>query len=73
MSFKTNNAFNSTLSLSLMTSFLTCYQYVRPNSEQKDQTNREKYLFYHSVSQIHIGLNPEKTRKKHQNDFLECT
>ena len=23
------------------------------------------------VSQIH--MNPEKTRKNHQNDFLECT
>ena len=32
------------------------------NSEQKQQTNREKYVFYCSVSQIHI--NPEKTTKK---------
>ena len=31
------------------------------NSEQEEQTNREKYVFYCSVSQIHI--NPEKTRK----------
>ena len=31
------------------------------NSEQKEQTYREKYVFYCSVSQIHI--NPEKTRK----------
>ena len=31
------------------------------NSEQKEQTNRKKYVFYYSVSQIHI--NPEKTRK----------
>ena len=29
------------------------------NSEQKQQTNKEKYVFYCSVSQIHI--NPEKT------------
>ena len=28
------------------------------NSEQKEQTNREKYIFYCSVSQIHT--NPEK-------------
>ena len=35
------------------------------NSEQKEQTNREKYVFYCSVSQIHI--NPEKT---HDNDCL---
>ena len=35
---------------------------------KKEQTNREKYVFYCSVSQIHI--NPKKTRKKHQNDFL---
>ena len=32
------------------------------NSEQKEQTNREKYVFYCSVSQIHI--NPEKNTKK---------
>ena len=25
------------------------------NSEQKEQTNREKYVFYCSVSQIHIN------------------
>ena len=31
------------------------------NSEQEEQTNREKYVFYCSASQIHI--NPEKTRK----------
>ena len=31
------------------------------HSEQEGQTNREKYVFYCSVSQIHI--NPEKTRK----------
>ena len=31
------------------------------NSEQKEQTNREKYVFYCSVSQIHI--NPEKNTK----------
>ena len=48
-SFKTNNSFNSTIMASL----------------QKEQTNREKYVFYHvycSVSQIHI--NPEKNMKK---------
>ena len=28
---------------------------------KKEQTNREKYVFYCSVSQIHI--NPEKTQK----------
>ena len=32
------------------------------NSEQEEQTNREKYVFYCSVSQIHI--NPEKNTKK---------
>ena len=31
------------------------------NSEQEKQTNREKYVFYCSVSQIHI--NPEKNTK----------
>ena len=41
----------------------------RPNSEQEEQTDREKYVFYCSVSQIHI--NPKKTRKKsHHNDCL---
>ena len=36
-------------------------------SEQKEQTNREKYFFYCSVSQIHI--NPEKKQEKtHHND-----
>ena len=32
------------------------------NSEQEEQTNREKYDFYCSVSQIHI--NPEKKHTK---------
>ena len=41
------------------------------NSEQKEQTNKEKYVFYCSVSQIYI--NPEKTRKKHQNDVFGRT
>ena len=36
-------------------------------SEQKEITHI-KYVFYGSVSQIHI--NPEKKRKKHQNHFL---
>ena len=31
------------------------------DSEQKEQTNKEKYAFYSSVSQIHI--NPEKHEK----------
>ena len=31
------------------------------NSEQEEQTNREKYVFYCSVSQIHII--PEKNTK----------
>ena len=35
---------------------------------KKEQTNREKYVFYCSVSQIHI--NPKKNTKKNQNDFL---
>ena len=36
------------------------------NSEHKEQTNREKYDFYCSVSQIHI--NPEKKcEKTHHN------
>ena len=51
MSFETNNSFNSTI----MASFLPVIV-----SEQKEQTNKEKYVFYCSVSQIHI--NPEKTR-----------
>ena len=38
---------------------------------KKEQTSREKYVFYCSVSQIHI--NPEKNTKKHQNECLECT
>ena len=39
------------------------------NSEQKEQTNGEKNVFYCSVSQIHI--NPEKTHEKtHHNDCL---
>ena len=38
-------------------------------SEQEEQTNREKYVFYCSVSQIHI--NPEKKHEKtHHNDCL---
>ena len=41
------------------------------NSEQKEQPNKEKYVFYCSVSQIHI--NPEKTPKKHQNDVFGRT
>ena len=32
------------------------------------QTNTEKYVFYCSVSQIHI--NPEKTQKIQQNEVL---
>ena len=32
--------------------------YCLVNSEQEEQTTREKYVFYCSVSQIHI--NPEK-------------
>ena len=57
--FTTKNAFNSTM----MASFLQVIV------SKKEQTNREKYVFYCSVSQIHI--NPKKkTRKKHQNDFL---
>ena len=32
------------------------------NSEQKEQTNREKYDFFWSFSQIHI--NPEKNHTK---------
>ena len=39
------------------------------NSEQEEQTNREKHVFYCSVSKIHI--NPKKTHKKpHSNDYL---
>ena len=51
MSFKENYFFNSTI----MASFLPV------NSEQEELTNREKYVFYCSVSQIHI--NPEKKTK----------
>ena len=46
------NSFNTTM----MASFLLS------NSEQKEQTNKEKYAFYYSVSQIHI--NPEKKQEK---------
>ena len=35
------------------------------NSEQKEQRNREKYVFYCSVSQIY--MNP---KKPHHNDCL---
>ena len=45
--------------------------FISINSEQKEQTNKEKYVFYCSVSQIHI--HPEKTLKKHQNDFFGHT
>ena len=44
---------------------------VLPVIVSKKQTNREKYVFYYNVSQIHI--NPDKTRKNHQNDWFECT
>ena len=65
VAFKTNIFFNSTI---LVASFLP----VGPNSKKKEETNREKYVFHCSVSQIHI--NPEKkTRKKYQNHFLWCT
>ena len=56
--FKTKHVFNSTM----MASFLQVIV------SQKEQTNREKYVFYCSVSQIHI--NQKKIREKHQNDFL---
>ena len=60
--FKTKNAFNSTM----MASFLQVIV------SKKEQTNRKKYVFYCSVSQIYI--NPKiKTRKKRQNDFLRYT
>ena len=49
--FKTKNAFNSTM----MASFLQVID------SKKEQTNREKYVFYCSVSQIHI--NPKKNTK----------
>ena len=49
--FKTKNAFNSTM----MASFLQVIV------SKKEQTNREKYVFYCSVSQIHI--NPKKHEK----------
>ena len=50
--FKTNNStikfYNGVISTS--------------NSEQKEQTNKEKYVFYCNVSQIvEIHINPEKT------------
>ena len=50
--FKTKNAFNSTM----MASFLQVIV------SKEEQTNREKYVFYCSVSQIHI--NPKKNTKK---------
>ena len=46
--FKTNKAFNSTILPVLC--------------EQKEQTNREKYAFFCSFSQIHI--NPRKKLEK---------
>ena len=60
--FKTNDSFNSTM----MASFLPVIV-----SKKNKQTNKEKYVFYCSVSQIHI--NPKKTRKKHQNDVFGRT
>ena len=36
---------------------------------KKKQTNREKYVFYCSVSQIHI--NPKKTRKNIKITFCD--
>ena len=51
MPFKTNHSFNSTM----MASFLPVIV------SKKKQTNKEKYVFYCSVSQIHI--NPEKNTK----------
>ena len=56
--FKTKNAFNS----------LMMALFLQVIVSKKEQTNLEKYVFYCSISQIHI--NPKKTRKKHQNDFL---
>ena len=50
--FKTKNVFNSTM----MASFLQVIV------SKKEQTNREKYVFYCSVSQIHI--NPKKKHEK---------
>ena len=50
VSFKENYLFNSTI----MASFL-------PVIVSKKNKQTEKYVFYCSVSQIHI--NPEKTRK----------
>ena len=47
-----NNAFNSTI----MASFLPVIV------SKKEQTSRENYVFYGSVSQIHI--NPKKNTKK---------
>ena len=47
----------------MMASFLS-------ESEQKEQTNREKYVFYCSVSKIHI--NPEKKHEKtHYNAGMQ--
>ena len=50
MPFKTNNFLNSTIHGFISTS----------NSEQKEQTNKEKYVFYCNVSQIH-GKNTKMT------------
>ena len=50
--FETKNVFNSTM----MASFLQVIV------SKKEQTNREKYVFYCSASQIHI--NPKKNTKK---------
>ena len=52
VSLETNNFFNFYNDGFISTS----------NSEQKEQTNREKYVFYCSVSQLHV--NPEKNTKK---------
>ena len=35
--------------------------FISTSNSEQEQTNGEKYVFYCSVSQIHI--NPEKTRK----------
>ena len=53
VSFKTNNYFNSTMTASFL-----------PVIVSKKNKQTEKNLFYCSVSQIHIGLNPEKKHEK---------
>ena len=59
MKLKTYDALECIIFRNCKKSNFTMMASFTSNSEQKEQTNKEKYVFYCSVSQIHI--NPEKT------------